>query len=95
MEVERVLLEHPAVRECAVVGLPDERWGERIGALLVVDDPAPDTRQLLEFCRSRLAGYKVPRQFAFASELPRNSMGKVQKARVAEHLSGSGRVCNQ
>ena len=86
MEVERVLLEHPAVRECAVVGLPDERWGERIGALLVGEGPAPDPAALLAFCRSRLAGYKLPRQLAFASELPRNSMGKVVKARVAELL---------
>lgn len=90
MEVERVLLDHPAVRECAVVGLPDERWGERVGALLVVEGAEPDRAALLEFCRARLAGYKLPRQFAFVSELPRNSMGKVLKAQVAEQLSAAG-----
>lgn len=88
MEVERVLLECPGVTECAVVGIPDDRWGERVAALLVTDSPAPATEYLLRFCRERLAGYKVPRQVVFAGALPRNSMGKVLKARVVELLSG-------
>lgn len=90
MEVERVLLEHPGVRECAVVGMPDERWGERVAVLLVTDGPAPDPEAVVRFCRERLAGYKVPRQVGFADSLPRNSMGKVQKARVIEQLAAPG-----
>jgi acyl-CoA synthetase (AMP-forming)/AMP-acid ligase II len=87
MEVERVLLEHPAVRECAVVGVPDDRWGERVAVLLVVNDPAPSAEALMAYCRRQLAGYKIPRQIGFADALPRNSMGKVQKSRVVELLS--------
>lgn len=88
LEVERVLLEHSAVRECAVVGIPDETWGERIAAMLVADgDGEPDIEALAAHCRERLAGYKVPRQFHCVDELPRNSMGKVLKARIVEQLS--------
>ena len=89
IEVERVLLEFPGIRECAVVGLSDERWGEQVAALLVPDGPPPATEQLLAFCRTRLAAYKVPRRVAFADGLPRNSMGKVQKAAVTEILTAA------
>jgi len=88
IEVERVLLEHPAIRECAVVGLPDDRWGERVAALLVVDPLAtPDPALLADFCRARLADYKVPREMVFVDALPRNSMGKVRKSLVIELLA--------
>jgi acyl-CoA synthetase (AMP-forming)/AMP-acid ligase II len=86
MEVERVLLEHPAIAECAVVGLPDPRWGERVAALLVARAGPPGAESIIGHCRERLAGYKVPRQIAFGAVLPRNSMGKVVKARVIELL---------
>ncbi len=89
MEVERVLLEHPAVRECAVVGVPDARWGERVVAMLVVDAvAAPSEGLLIAYCRERLAGYKVPRQMVFVDALPRNAMGKIRKQQVLELLSG-------
>lgn len=91
VEVERVLLEHPAIRECAVIGVPDVTWGERVSALLVLD-PAlrPTVDDLATFCKARLAAYKVPRQFHSTDTLPRNSMGKVQKPRVAELLAKAG-----
>lgn len=89
MEVERVLLDHAVVRECAVVGIPDVRWGERVAAMLVVDASAVlDEELLIAFCRERLAGYKVPRQIAFVDALPRNSMGKIRKSCVIEQLAG-------
>ena len=89
MEVERVLMEHPAVRECAVVGVPDARWGETVAALLVLDPASTTSHEaLLVHCRERLAGYKVPRRMVFAGELPRNSMGKVRKPEVVRILAG-------
>ncbi|MEQ9641615.1 MAG: AMP-binding protein [Alphaproteobacteria bacterium] len=85
-EVERILHEHPLVLEAAVVGLPDARWGERVAAM-VVPRGELDPDDLAGFCRNRLAGYKVPRQIELRDELPRNSMGKVQKFRIVKLLS--------
>lgn len=85
-EVERILHEHPQVLEAAVVGLPDDRWGERVTAMVVPRERI-DPDELAGFCRERLAGYKVPRQIELREELPRNSMGKVQKFRIVELLT--------
>ena len=89
-EVERILHEHPAILEAAVVGLPDERWGELVVALVVARETAPTAAEVEAFCRERLAGYKVPRRIETARELPRNSMGKVQKFRIVEMLAEAG-----
>jgi acyl-CoA synthetase (AMP-forming)/AMP-acid ligase II len=89
-EVERILHEHPNVREAAVVGLPDDRWGERVTAM-VVPRGTLDTEALAAFCRQHLAAYKVPRQYDVVAELPRNSMGKVQKFRIVEALREAAR----
>ncbi|GAA1569613.1 long-chain fatty acid--CoA ligase [Actinomadura kijaniata] len=79
-EVETVLLDHPDVAECAVIGVPDQRWGE-VGRALVVPAPGarPDGEELLGFLRDRLARYKVPRSVVVVSELPRNPTGKILK----------------
>ena len=79
-EVEHRLAEHPAVLEVAVIGVPDEQWGERVRAAVVLR-PAlqTDARELAEFCRQRLAGFKVPREFDFRAELPRTGSGKIAK----------------
>jgi fatty-acyl-CoA synthase len=82
-EVERVLYEHPAVLEAAVVGLPDARWGEVPRAFVVVN-PGADTRDvtaeaLIAHCRARLAGFKTPKQIVFLDALPRTPSGKVLK----------------
>jgi acyl-CoA synthetase (AMP-forming)/AMP-acid ligase II len=79
-EVERVLYEHPAVLEAAVVGRPDERWGEVPVAFVVLRDgqsAAPD--ELITHCRERLARFKVPKEVTFLQALPRNPSGKVLK----------------
>jgi fatty-acyl-CoA synthase len=76
-EVESVLHEHPQVADAAVVGVPDERWGEVGVAFVVADGVLED--ELLEWCRARLARFKVPKSFRFVGEIPRNAMGKVQK----------------
>ena len=79
-EVESVLHEHTRVRDAAVVGVPDERWGE-VGVAYVVGDATED--ELLAFCAARLAKYKVPKSVRFVEELPRNSMGKIRRAELA------------
>ncbi len=86
-EVERVLVDHPAVLEGAVIGLPDETWGERVTAIVVVRPGSElDRDALVEHCRANLAGYKCPRQIEVVVELPRNPMGKVQKYVLAERF---------
>jgi len=87
-EVERVLLEHPAVEEAAVAGIPDPKWGESVAVLLVPKSGVMvDSDTIVDFCRERLAAYKLPRRVEFVEELPRNSMGKVQKFRMIEILT--------
>ena len=89
-EVERVLLEHEGVAEAAVVGVADQRWGQRVAALLVAKpDAALDAEEIDSFCRQRLAGYKVPREIKLAPDLPRNSMGKVVKRQAAQRFESS------
>jgi fatty-acyl-CoA synthase len=83
-EVERVLSAHPAVVEVAVVGVPDERWGETPLACVVSQDPALTLEELARFSAGELAGYKRPRQLRLLDELPRNSNGKVIKQRLRE-----------
>lgn len=82
-EVESTLQSNPAVETSAVVGLPDEKWGECVGALVVrADDTDIDADELREYCRERLAGYKLPRSIAFVDELPRTASGTVERAAV-------------
>ena len=78
-EVERVLSEHPRVEEVAVIGRPDDKWGEAVTAVVVTSDAELDADTLRAFCRERIADYKVPKQVEFRTELPRNAMGKLQK----------------
>jgi malonyl-CoA/methylmalonyl-CoA synthetase len=83
-EIEGALLEHPDVREVAVIGVPDEDLGERIVAYVVARDPTapPDAEALSEFVALALARHKRPRELRFVAELPRNALGKVQKAKL-------------
>ncbi|WP_280357174.1 AMP-binding protein [Nocardia otitidiscaviarum] len=79
-EIERTLLGHPGIRDVAVVGIPDPRLGEVGRAVVVPTDPAAaDADAILGWARTRLAGYKVPREIAFTDALPRNTGGKVMK----------------
>ncbi|MDQ3066746.1 MAG: long-chain fatty acid--CoA ligase [Actinomycetota bacterium] len=82
-EIENVLHEHAAVKEAAVVGVPDERWGEVCLAFVVVRGAASED-ELLEHCRGRLARYKVPKGVRFVDALPRNALDKVVKSTLAE-----------
>ncbi|MDP6876909.1 MAG: AMP-binding protein, partial [Alphaproteobacteria bacterium] len=86
-EVERIVHEHPDVLEAAVVGLPDERWGELVTALVVPrEGTSIEGAEVEAFCRERLAAFKVPRRVEVVDELPRNPMGKVQKFKIIETL---------
>lgn len=77
-EVEEVLRQHPAVRDCAVIGLPDPRWGEQVCAVVVLAAKASDA-ELTSHCRSLLAGYKTPKAWRRVETLPLNAAGKVDK----------------
>jgi fatty-acyl-CoA synthase len=84
-EVEAVLHEHPRVSDAAVVGVPHERWGE-IGLAFVVADGVTD-EELIEHCAERLARFKVPRSVKFVDEIPRNSLGKIQKQQLTVEVA--------
>ncbi|HEX4109483.1 MAG TPA: long-chain-fatty-acid--CoA ligase [Solirubrobacteraceae bacterium] len=85
IEVEEVLAAHPDVGEVAVIGTPDERWGERVTAIVVPRPGAPsDGDSLVAFARERLAGFKLPRTVHFATELPKTASGKVLKRSLRE-----------
>jgi acyl-CoA synthetase (AMP-forming)/AMP-acid ligase II len=79
-EIEALIGAHPQIRDIAVIGLPDAKWGERVHAVIVLRDGAALTEaELIEWSKQRLAGYKRPRSYAFVAdtELPRNATGKV------------------
>ena len=80
VEVEGVLLRHPAIQEVAIVGLPHERWGEAPYAFVVLKAGARATEEeLREFARTKLAHFKAPHGVTFVPELPKTATGKVQK----------------
>ncbi|MEQ8690997.1 MAG: long-chain-fatty-acid--CoA ligase, partial [Pseudomonadales bacterium] len=84
-EVENALAEHAAVMECAVIGVPDEKWGEALRAFVVCrEGKTLSSEELIEHLRPLLAGYKIPRQYRFVSELPRTASGKIQKFKLRD-----------
>ena len=82
-EVEIALEQHPAVRQCAVIGIPDQRWGEAVCAFVVLSGKSSEA-ELTEHCRALIASYKKPKQIRFVEELPRLATGKVDKVRLRE-----------
>jgi malonyl-CoA/methylmalonyl-CoA synthetase len=85
LEVEAVLRRHPAIAECAVVGVEDPEWGDRVSVAVELRDGAALTLdELRGWARAELAPYKVPRALVIVVALPRNSMGKVTKQDVKE-----------
>jgi acyl-CoA synthetase (AMP-forming)/AMP-acid ligase II len=85
IEVEDVLFSHPAVSEVAVIGVPSEKWGETIKALVVLADGESATEEeLIRWCKDRVAGYKAPTSVEFRDELARTATGKLQKFKLRE-----------
>ena len=91
IEVERVLGEHPAVTEVAVIGVPDEKWGEAVKAVVALEGDASE-EELIAWCRERLAGYKCPKTIDIMDALPRNPTGKILKKDLRKpHWEGRDR----
>jgi acyl-CoA synthetase (AMP-forming)/AMP-acid ligase II len=89
IEVEEALAQHPDVAEAAVIGVPDERWGETVKALVVLRaGSAPSADELIAFARERLAGYKLPRSIEFVDDLPHTPSGKVLKRELRDRYRG-------
>jgi len=85
IEVEDCLFQHPAVAECAVIGVPDEKWGETIKALVVLrEGESPTEQEVIDFCRGRLAHFKCPTSVEFRDALARTATGKLQKFKLRE-----------
>jgi len=84
-EVEAVIREHPAVRDAALIGVPDRKWGE-VGLMVVTFEEGYQAteEELKKFCQGKLARYKIPKQIVFADELPYSAYGKVEKAKLRE-----------
>ena len=87
-EIEGVLYRHPAVLEAAVIGLPDEEWGELVTAVISTR-PGHDVtgQELIDYCSESMAGYKKPRKVLFLDELPKNPSGKILKRVLREKLA--------
>ena len=83
-EIEDVLAMHPGVLESAAVGVPDDKTGEAIKIFVVKKDPALTEASIIEHCRTHLTGYKVPRQIAFRSELPKTNVGKILRRQLRD-----------
>ena len=96
IEVEDCLFSHPAVAEVAVIGVPDEKWGETVKALVVLAPGATATEdELIAFCRERMAHYKCPRSVELRTELARTATGKLQKFKLRESVLGGPRPPGQ
>lgn len=85
-EVEQDLLKNPAISECAVIGVPDRKYGEEIAAAIVLKKGCTlGGQEFISFCREVMPLFKKPKYWAFMEQLPKNDVGKVQKAKLREH----------
>jgi acyl-CoA synthetase (AMP-forming)/AMP-acid ligase II len=96
IEVEDAVFSHPAVAEVAVIGIPDDKWGELVTALVVRTEGAEVTEEeIIAHCRGKIAGYKIPKKVEFRDAIPRTATGKIQKFKLRESFwSASERQVN-
>jgi len=86
-EVEQALAKHPSIRQCAVIGLPDAKWGERVTAVVIPVPGATLTQEeVIAHCRALIAGYKVPKEVRFVEAFPMTATGKILKRSVREQM---------
>ncbi|MGH8516905.1 MAG: AMP-binding protein, partial [Panacagrimonas sp.] len=86
-EVEQALARHPAVRQCAVIGMPDPKWGERVTAVIIpAAGTAPTQDEIITHCRGLIAGYKVPKEVRFVDAFPMTATGKILKRAVRDQM---------
>jgi acyl-CoA synthetase (AMP-forming)/AMP-acid ligase II len=84
-EIEEIILEHPAISEVSVIGVPDEKWGESGKAVVVLKQGQQVTeKELLAFCQGKMAGYKRPKSVDFVAALPKSPYGKILKREIRE-----------
>jgi long-chain acyl-CoA synthetase len=95
-EVENAVTQHPAVQDCAVIGIPDAKWGEAVHAVVVLKAGAlADAASIVAHCRTLIAGFKCPRSVEFLGAMPLSAAGKVQKGTLREaYWGGHGRKVN-
>ncbi|XP_002128637.2 malonate--CoA ligase ACSF3, mitochondrial [Ciona intestinalis] len=87
LDIERVLLEHDHVVETSVLGVPDDTWGQKVVAVIkLTQDSTVDDVTMTSWCREHMARYKIPREFKFVNEIPRNAMGKVNKKTLLQSI---------
>jgi acyl-CoA synthetase (AMP-forming)/AMP-acid ligase II len=83
---------HPGVAEVAVIGVPDDKWGEAVKAVVVAAGDRPEPADLIAYCHERLAGYKCPKTVDFTDSLPRTASGKLLKREIrAPYWAGADR----
>jgi malonyl-CoA/methylmalonyl-CoA synthetase len=87
-EIELVIDDLPGVKESAVIGIPHADFGEAVVAVIVAQDDAPTGEDIIAYCKTMLANFKVPKHVVVVDALPRNAMGKVQKNQLREEYSG-------
>ena len=83
-EIEEVIASHPGVLECAVIGVQDDRSGEAVKAFIVKKDPNLTAEEIIKFCQTQLTAYKVPKQIAFRTELPKTNVGKILRRELRD-----------
>ena len=87
-EIEEVIATHPGVLECAVVGVSDARSSEAVKAFVVKKDPNVTAEEIIEFCRTQLTNYKVPKMIEFRTELPKTNVGKILRRQLRDEKKG-------